>query len=239
MRLAPGIARKVIHLTARDEYRHNFSLNQAELDIELPGCHSDIGGGYLPLAMEKLLLSKPESSFSPEHIANERSSAYSYTRQRLDRETNHWLTYVPREGLSITTWSVLTQRRVRDTVAEKRVYAAIASERQVHGELSLVYLRVMREWGLRCGVAFAPIDPNDKRMALPVELQAIAVKLHAFALGEPYVALTAEEQSLLHRRYIHLSANWNAAKGWNSSDLDIVFINRPAEGNRRVEHPNE
>ena len=51
--------------------------------------------------------------------------------------------------------------------------------------------------------------------------------------------LTAEEEALLRRRYIHLSANWNAAKGWNNSVLDAVFINRPAEGRRRQEHPNE
>jgi type VI secretion system secreted protein VgrG len=51
--------------------------------------------------------------------------------------------------------------------------------------------------------------------------------------------LTAEEYSLLRRSYIHLSANWNAAKGWNNSDLDVVFINRPAANNQRAEHPNE
>ena len=41
----------------------------------------------------------------------------------------------------------------------------IASQRQLRGELSLVYLRIMREWGLRAGMAFAPIDPNDQRQA--------------------------------------------------------------------------
>jgi type VI secretion system secreted protein VgrG len=239
LRLAPGIASKVIHLVARDEYRHNFSLNQAERDIELPGCHSDIGGGYLPLAMEKLLLSKPETSLEPDPLPDDRSNAYGLARQRFGRESGQWLIYVPSEGLSIAIWSVVTQRRVRDTVAEKRVYAAIASQRQVRGELSLVYLRIMRAWGLRAGVAFAPIDPNDQRMALPDELRPIAAKLQAFALGEPHVQLTAEEHALLRSRYIHLSANWNAAKAWNNSDLEVVFINRPAEGNQRVEHPNE
>jgi type VI secretion system secreted protein VgrG len=238
LRLAPGIARKVVHLVARDEYRHNFSLNQAELDIELPGCHSDIGGGYLPLAMEKLLLSKPDTSFEFDPLPNERSDAYSRARQRFGHESSHWLSYVPPDGLSIATWSVVTQRRVRDTLAEKRVYAAIASQRQVRGELALVYLRIMREWGLRTGVPFKKL-PDTPAFALPEELQPIAIKLQAFALGERYISLTAEEHALLRRRYIHLSANWNAAKGWNNSDLDVVFINRPAEGNQRVEHPNE
>ncbi len=239
LRLAPGTARQVVHLVADHEYRHNFSLTQAELDIVLPGCHSDIGGGYLPLAREKLLLSKPDSSLEIASLATERSGAHWRTRQRFDRELRHWSAYVPPEGLSVATWSVQVRHRARDTVAEKRVYAAIASEREVRGELSLVYLRIMREWAVRAGVAFDPIDPNDDRMALPQELQPIAAKLQAFALGEAFTPLTAEETALLRRRYIHLSANWNAAKGWNNSALDVAFIHRPAEGMQRKEHPNE
>ncbi|MGH8382235.1 T6SS phospholipase effector Tle1-like catalytic domain-containing protein [Pseudomonas sp.] len=147
LRLAPGMARKVIHLVADDEYRHNFSLTQAEQDIVLPGCHSDIGGGYLPLSREKLLLSKPDSSLEVNGLPNEHSAAYSRTQQRFSHESRHWLAYVPPEGLDIVTWSVQTQHRKRDTQAEKRVYAAIVSQRQVRNELSLVYLRIMREWG--------------------------------------------------------------------------------------------
>ncbi|MCY1505400.1 hypothetical protein D9M68_396160 [compost metagenome] len=237
--LAPGTARKVIHLVADDEYRHNFSLIQAEQDIVLPGSHSDIGGGYLPLAREKLLLSKPDSSVEVDRVANERSAAFFRTRQRFDQEARRWLAYVPPEGLDIVTWSVQTQHRARDTQAEKRVYAAISGEREVRGELSLVYLRIMRELAVRAGVAFDPIDPNDERTALPVELQPIAAKLQAFALREAFTPLTGEEIALLRRRYIHLSANWNAAKGWNNSALGVVFVNRPAEGMQRKEHPNE
>ncbi|WP_036997683.1 PAAR domain-containing protein, partial [Metapseudomonas resinovorans] len=216
LRLAPNMARQIVHLVARDEYRHNFSLNQATLDIELPGCHSDIGGGYLPLAREKLLLSKPDSSFELDQLANERSAAFSRTKLRFYQEAPHWLTFVPPEGLDIVTWSVPTRRRARDTQAEKRVYAAIASEREVRGELSLVYLRIIRELAVRAGVAFRAV-PSTQAFALPAELQPIAAKLQAFALREAFTPLTAEEEALLRRRYIHLSANWNAAKGWNNS----------------------
>ncbi|MCY1403421.1 hypothetical protein D9M71_186010 [compost metagenome] len=236
--LAPGTARKVIHLVADDEYRHNFSLIQAEQDIVLPGSHSDIGGGYLPLAREKLLLSKPDSSVEVDRVANERSAAFFRTRQRFDQEARRWLAYVPPEGLDIVTWSVQTQHRARDTQAEKRVYAAISGEREVRGELSLVYLRIMRELAVREGVAFSAV-PSTQAFALPSELQPIAAKLQAFALREAFTPLTGEEIALLRRRYIHLSANWNAAKGWNNSALGVVFVNRPAEGMQRKEHPNE
>ncbi|MHC8316320.1 DUF2235 domain-containing protein [Pseudomonas sp. LB3P31] len=239
LRLGPGIARKVIHLVAGDEYRHNFSLTQAEQDIVLPGAHSDIGGGYLPLATEKLLLSKPDSSFEHGPLPNERSTAYWRVHHRFERESQHWLKFMPPEELKVVTWSVDSQHRVRDTAPEKRVYAALSSERQVRGELSLVYLRIMRELAVRAGVTFDFIDPEDNRLAIPPELQPIASKLQAFALQEPYIALTDEETSLLRRRYIHLSAHWNAAKSWNSSDLEVLFINRPAEGRLRLEHAND
>ncbi|NWB91445.1 hypothetical protein HX777_10240, partial [Pseudomonas agarici] len=53
-----------------------------------------------------------------------------------------------------------------------------------------------------------------------------------------FTLLNAEGLALLRRHYIHLSAHWNAAKGWNNSDLEAVFINRPAEGNQRAKyHP--
>lgn len=49
-----GNVEKVVHLTASDEYRENFSLTNIKssiqagvgFELELPGVHSDIGGGY-------------------------------------------------------------------------------------------------------------------------------------------------------------------------------------------------
>ncbi|WP_256254617.1 T6SS phospholipase effector Tle1-like catalytic domain-containing protein, partial [Pseudomonas agarici] len=237
LRLAPGSARQVVQLVANDEHRHNFSLTRTDTDLFVPGCHSDVGGGYLPLATENLLLSKPDSSFSPPQEPNEHSEAYRRTQQRLERSQDHWQHYIPHEGLSIVTWDTGTEHQRRDTPAQKRVYAAIAGERQVRGELSLVYLRIMRALGVRAGVAFDPV-PDTPALALPTELQPIAAKLQAYALHEPFTLLNAEDLALLRRHYIHLSAHWNAAKGWNNSDLEGVFINRPAEGYQRAKyHP--
>ncbi|HCD6615851.1 TPA: type IV secretion protein Rhs, partial [Pseudomonas aeruginosa] len=120
---------------------------------------------------------------------------------------------------------------------EKRVYAALSSERRVRGELSRVYLRIMRELAVRAGVAFDPV-PATQAFALPEELLPIAAKLQAYALGEDFAGLSEEEIALLCRRYIHLSAHWNAAKGKHNSALAVMFINRPAEGGKRKEYPN-
>jgi type VI secretion system secreted protein VgrG len=113
-------------------------------------------------------------------------------------------------------------------------------ERPIHGELSLVYLRIMRELGVRHGVPFEAIDKNDSKLSLPEELIPIHTKLEAYALGNSSVErLTIKERALLRSRYIHLSAHWNAAKAFNNSDMSIVFINRPTKDKQRVVHPHE
>lgn len=59
-----GSVAKVVHLTAADEYREYFSLTNIKSSIEagigfelqLPGAHSDIGGGYGEIENEKRFL---------------------------------------------------------------------------------------------------------------------------------------------------------------------------------------
>jgi type VI secretion system secreted protein VgrG len=238
--LAPDIAKKVVHLVARDERRHNFSLNSAGIgDIVLPGVHSDLGGGYIPNAVEQVLLSKPRCSRDMElYVPSTESTAYRRAQLELGRLQDQLNLYgLP---LDVKTWAVeMTSNAKGDRSKSKNVYAAVHSKRIVSNELALVYLRIMRELGARNDVPFRVIKDKDPKLALPEELQTIAKKLMAYALGETRRAgLNLDEEELLYRRYIHLSANWNAAKGWNNSDLNIVFINRPAENYKRVVHPN-
>ncbi|MBN3864067.1 type VI secretion system tip protein VgrG [Pseudomonas frederiksbergensis] len=247
LKLPDDCANKVVHLVARDEVRENFALNSlGHIDLVLPGAHSDLGGGYLPRAKEKLLLGKPVTSTISQSMAPTRSAAY------LAAEKDMYAWYEkgviefdgPGNELQVTLWErPLAQSRERgggNTDPQKKVFAATTIERPVHGELSLVYLRIMRELAVRHDVPFDIIDANDPKLALPDELEPIHKKLQTYALGESAIeGLTLEERALLRRRYIHISANWNAAKGLNSSDTNIVFINRPAEKNQRVVHPNE
>ncbi|MGY2185170.1 hypothetical protein [Pseudomonas sp. SDO5591_S426] len=145
-----------------------------------------------------------------------------------------------RKELRVVLWDRPMEPSREHPYPRKKLFAATGIERQVHGELSLVYLRIMRELAVRHDVPFDVIDENDPKMALPSELDPIHKKLQAYALGEsPTPGLTINEVELLRRRYIHLSAHWNAAKDLNSSDMNVVFINRPTEKRQRVVHPNE
>ncbi|MHC8372619.1 type VI secretion system tip protein TssI/VgrG [Pseudomonas sp. MDT1-85] len=236
--LAPDIAKKIVHLVARDERRHNFSLNSAgAADIVLPGAHSDLGGGYLPRIFERVLLSKPHRSEENVRLPSTESSSYRAAQFELVRLQDQLNLYgLP---LEVQTWAVEFSSSAKgDKNKWKHVYAAINCWREVRNDLALIYLRIMRELAAKHDVPFAFIDAEDQKYALPVELQPIAKKLMAYALGETRRAgLSLAEEELLVQRYIHLSANWNATRG-NNSDLNIVFINRPAENHKRVVHPN-
>ncbi|WP_207848618.1 MULTISPECIES: type VI secretion system tip protein TssI/VgrG [unclassified Pseudomonas] len=246
LRLPEGLANKVVHLVARDEYRENFALNSlGEIDLLLPGSHSDLGGGYLPRAKEKLLLSDPITSTISQGKEATRSGAYI----AAEKEAFSWYAkgVIDDDGsgnqLQVAVWerpvAQTTEKGRTNPDPQKQVYAAARIERPVHGELSLVYLRIMRELALRNGVPLKVI-PETSALTLPEELVLIHKKLQAYALGESSVeGLTIEERALLRSRYIHLSAHWNAAKNLNSSDMSIVFINRPAKKNQRVVHLDE
>lgn len=67
----PRTAKKVVHLIAADEYRNYFAVTQIKsaggrgLEFILPGCHSDIGGGYLQEEREPLLMTREHQASSP------------------------------------------------------------------------------------------------------------------------------------------------------------------------------
>jgi hypothetical protein len=218
-----------VQLVAGDEQRHNFPLVSSGHDIVLPGVHSNIGGGYPNSTQEQVLLCKPQSQRVPLRIRAEQTRVYS-TVSALVTSAFGGL------GARVITWEEAIAGG-RPDEAQKQVYAAVYREREVAGQLSRVYLSVMRALAVRAGVPFGPLGGQAEH-GLPFELLEISRKLHAFALGEcEQPRLTEDEQRLLRDRYVHASANWNALKGLRNSVLDVLFINRPAAGGRVV-HAN-
>ncbi|WP_074861995.1 hypothetical protein [Pseudomonas agarici] len=65
LRLAPGSARQVVQLVANDEHRHNFSLTRTDTDLFVPGCHSDVGGGYLAVVHGKPVAEQTRQQLQP------------------------------------------------------------------------------------------------------------------------------------------------------------------------------
>lgn len=235
--LPTGAARKVVQLVARDEHRLNFALIRTENDIVLPGSHSDIGGGYRPRMRERLMVAKPASSREQKTTPNEQSLAFSQSIQSVGPLVRRLVD----QGLEVDIHcrSEDDERTQENQIPlYKKVNVITTLDREVEGDLSKIYLRVMRELGLRHSVPFKEI-PQTASLALPSELEAIAEKLKAYALGHAAtLSLSTDEEALLLRRYIHLSASWNAVKDRNRTSIGPMFINRPTDDHQRIVHGN-
>lgn len=231
--LPPDCARKVLQLKARDEMRWNFALNSVtphHQEITLPGVHSDIGGGYLPVVQEKLILSRPASSTVPAGTPTERTHAWRETERQYEK----WKAFgLPEDQLKKDVRRIrkLHPRGVNHP-QEDWVLGLVTIDRPIRGELSLVYLRVMRELAAEHGVPVKAV-PDTPSLAIPFELQDIAKKMMAYANGSRY-DLNEHEEHLLRSRYIHLSAHWKPTSGLLISkpapNVRLVYNNKPQQG---------
>ena len=226
--LPAGCARKVVQLAARDEQRLNFALNSVapeHQEISVPGVHSDIGGGYRNRMNEKLLISQPRSALV--------TPGRSLQSSRVWQQTQEELTLLEQRGLpgagkmEVNSWPILGEGP-EERRRGKRYMVAVAIDRQVQGELSRVYLRLMRELALRHQVPFKAI-PDQPVFSIPPDLQPIAQTLITQGLNGR-VSIGQAEYRYLHARYIHLSAHWVTTKE--------LLLNKPAKGGRR-RYPNQ
>ncbi|WP_456292676.1 PAAR domain-containing protein [Pseudomonas sp. AK106] len=236
--LPTGAARKVVQLVARDEHRLNFALIRTENDIVLPGSHSDIGGGYRPRMRERLLVAKPASSRERKTTPNEQSLAFSQSIQSVGPLVRRLVD----QGLEVDIHcrSEDEERTQENQIPlHKQVYVITTLDREVKGDLSKIYLRVMRELAVQHGAPLDVINEHDQRLSLPTDLATISAKILGYATGRrTTLDLTAAEEDLLLLRYIHLSASWNAVKDRNRTSIEPMFINRPTDDHQRIIHGN-
>lgn len=236
--LPTGAARKVVQLVARDEHRLNFALIRTEDDIVLPGSHSDIGGGYRPRMRERLLVAKPASSRERKTTPNEQSLAFSQSIQSVGPLVRR----VVDQGLEldIRCRSEDEERTQENQIPQyKQVKVITTLVREVEGDLSKIYLRVMRELAVQQGAPLDVINDKDQRLSLPTDLATISAKILGYATGRrAMLDLTTVEEDLLLLRYIHLSASWNAVKDRNRTTIGPMFINRPTDDHQRIVHGN-
>ncbi|MBD8123129.1 type VI secretion system tip protein VgrG [Pseudomonas lutea] len=228
--LPPDCARQVIQLHALDEYRADYSLkavHSTHLQIGLPGAHSDIGGGYLPRAREKLWMIRPRKASVGEHQRIESHPMWLSAdgQAKVLRELG-----AAREGtVVVKAWPAPTSPRGRAESVTQDYWITVTLERQVRGELALIALRVMRELGMRHGVPFKGLEERPE-LELPDELKPINERILQQVFADGVVGLEPAHKALLSARYIHMSAHWTP-KG-------PFLLSKPAALNRRNVHPN-
>ena len=235
--LSPKHFSNVVHLVARDEVRANFPLSSVAPDhteIVLPGAHSDIGGGYLAEAEECVLIAPMQALTTAQGVNVTTTSIYrdaELSKQQLINDG--W----PGSMLEIVTpQAQLLAIDSKDRLAprQQRVYAGVQLRRQVRGELSRVYLRVMYELAKQGGVRFDEIDQHDPKYALPTELDPLCAR---FSAGN--YQTTPTEDGMLRNHYIHIFAHWNNPLGKRThTGASLIYINAPTADGARRHHPH-
>ncbi|MGY2800180.1 putative Zn-binding protein involved in type VI secretion [Ewingella americana] len=249
--LRPGVAEKVFHITAQHECRFNFALNSVKPawpEVELPGAHSDIGGGYNPVEHEAYFLSRPQFETVPFSTDDTQTRVYQQTVQQL-KEMNQFPainSICQNVEIEVKTWH--DDRMPADHYGrlQKRSAAALTLDRPTYNDWSKVSLRVMLDAAQEAGVKFDPIDESVPDFALPEELNYLsekAVRLgRAVRSGDTKYVFVTQELKVLAKKYLHCSANWNSViKDEQGLPIGAVkpaklvtFTNRPDEHWRRT-----
>ncbi|GEM_PF-19476 len=228
--LPPGCARRVIHLTARDEWRESFALNSVQPgygDISLPGAHSDLGGGYAPRAVDSLLLTQLQRVSLRQHLGLE--SDPRWVRLCKQAELLKASGLAGEGSVEAVSWEIFQPPRGKYESDRREYHIAIVLKRVVRGEYSLVSLRVMRELAVKGGVLFKDLEGSPD-LALPEDLKEISARILDQVMSGNEVNLDPEQERLLLGKYIHQSAHWGTIFG--------ILANKPARENIRNVYPN-
>ncbi|MFJ7885756.1 T6SS phospholipase effector Tle1-like catalytic domain-containing protein [Pseudomonas sp. NPDC096917] len=226
----------VVQLAARDEKRFNFALSRVSpdhLEITLPGVHSDIGGGYRALMQEALMVTPLQSL---DVALDQDVTATSIYRDAIDAKAQWIAEGWPADALHIVTpeaEQLPPDSEDRLAAPRKRVYAGLQIRREVRGELSRVYCRVMHALARAKKVPFEDI-PEKTEFQIPEELQPLC---NRFVAGD--YSIPPVEERLLRRHYIHTSAHWNHPKAKaRGQAIKLLYLHSPMEDGIRVRHPH-
>ncbi len=238
LHLPPGCARKVVHLTAADEHRHNFSLNRVHVsheELALPGVHSNLGGGYPAVVHERLLVGRPRlcraAYYSMDSIDRAKLEQSREWRARETEERELRARGLPGQG-ELTPENIgLRPASDNGYRQAKDMLLILGLERVVRGELSRVALRVMHAKAIQNGAPLDVLSERDERFSIPSDLQPIADKVISSAMAGQSAVLSTTEKRFLHGRYIHSSANWTSTYGF--------MLNKPRSQNQRAVYEDQ
>lgn len=194
-----GNVEKVVHLTASDEYRENFSLTNIKssiqagvgFELELPGVHSDIGGGYAEKENEVRYLHLEEG----------------YTNIKENVLQQGW--YLPKQ---------IIEEKGHQTVLW-------ATRKGIPNSYQFIPLAIMVTLAEKYGLKFnkKEFESGDKLYTVPDDLQEAKKSLVAYAEqndGAHSKKVTIREEYLkpIRNKYLHRSASDSLGKGGRYKD---------------------
>lgn len=233
---------RAVQFVARDERRHNFSLNSLRSESGnlpgnfgewvLPGAHSDIGGGY-PERFHERIEVRPPLVITGKDRRNPEAS-FEFSRMLQERaliKAEGWIgPHNPLATLEIKQ-KRLPMLPTQPSLSGNNVALHLWLDREVRGEYSRIPLYLIHKLALDAGVPFEPIPTDNPQFVLPNELMTVARNLAAHVWHGQELLLSPESKALLKQRYIHHSDHY--------LEMGPLYPFRPAKGGRRVVHPNK
>ena len=238
----PEHTQRAVQFVARDERRHNFSLNSLRSESGnlpehfdewvLPGAHSDIGGGYPGRFHERIEVRSPVVITGKARRDPESSMEFSrMLHERASIKSEGWIgKYNPLATLEIEQ-ERLPMKPTQSSLTGRDVALHLWLNREVQGEYSRIPLYLLHKLAVDAGVPFDEIDPKDTSYSLPQELATIARSLAAHVWHGQDLLLSPDSKALLRQRYIHHSDHY--------LEMGPLYPFRPAKGGRRAIHPNK
>jgi hypothetical protein len=222
-------AKHVVHMTANDEIRANFSLSRIprgpnHIELNLPGVHSDVGGCYIEGRPEGVPFAKNGPS-DP--------NGYHF----ILRTTNQRKLESDKNRLVEAGWYTEDQIQIfplRNGAGELRSYRPYISN-----QYSFIPLHLMCKYALQIEVPFTmntltkaknftnnPISGNVKFLnTIKSRLDAYANNVFASPTGNVSCTFELEDLKKLRNNYLH----YNAVVG------DALNVNAPTTGGKRDE----
>jgi len=234
--LRPGDAERVVQFAARDERRHNFSLNSLRgesgnlpdhfSEWVLPGAHSDIGGGYPDRFHERVEVRPPLVVRGKDRRNPEASFEFSrMLQERAFFKNEGWI------GSLNPLASLEIEQERPPGLPGGDITLRLWLDREVRGEYSRIPLYLMHKLAVDAGVPFQSINPEVEGLSLPQELMTVARNLAAHVWHGSDLLMTPESRALLKQRYIHHSDHY--------LKLGPIYPFKPAKYGKRAVHPNE
>ena len=255
--LAPNISESVVQFAALDECRANFALNSLcssdgslppnFREIQVPGAHSDIGGGYHDSQTEELLLSPTLTIEGSDTGWPEQTVQWdNLVELKAETENEGWIGSLSPRLQSGEMPSLKIEKTVHaHPVPDGRIDLDLILKREVLGGLSQVYLHCMHKLARR--VPLNDVRTNKIATAVPDELKlALQIFSEQIISGINRPKLPPIQTERLKQRYTHHSDHYNWAETLVESLFGEVVIKgevplkpmRPAPGRKRIVHQN-
>lgn len=235
---ATKLAKNVIHICAMDEVRQNFALTDIQCSIDegtgieifIPGCHTDIGGGAAIGMEEATILNSGLVRYLSSYHVHSRSelqdSGGKSRVRRLNIDTLKRIGWLNDDSISstdekktITGRSKLKEDETYYSENEDRIVPNVILYRHVtpgYSNVSLNCLKAMSKEDIFKEIPLSYAVPND--------LHGLYEKMTALTSSGRYFVYpnTPEQYYELRRKYLHFSYNEQLL-----SPADNLLVNGP------------